>query len=105
MSTRKKIQQKELLIIDDFGGSAITGICEETLLSVIDERLSRKSLIIASQISISQRHKYFQNLWNANAFIDRGINNSYMIQLKGRSLREKYGAVADTSELNFEIEG
>ncbi len=94
LSYRKSLNSKKLLIIDDFGLGELNESTAANLLSLVDERYRVSSLIICSQIHPTDWHAYFGNQFKADAFVDRVLNQSYRIEIQGRSLREVYGAVA-----------
>ncbi len=94
LSYRKSLNKKDVLIIDDFGLGELSDTTASNLLTLIDERYQEKSLIICSQIHPTDWHAYFGDQFKGDAFLDRVINQSYKIDIKGRSLRETYGAAA-----------
>jgi len=49
----KKITSVQLLILDDFGLQSMDNTAREVLLDIIDERHSKASTILASQIPVS----------------------------------------------------
>lgn len=85
---RRRLANKRLLIIDDFGMGQFTEQTRTDLLSLIDERVGSASTIIAGQLPFEKWHDFIGNPYTADALMDRLINSSYKIQLKGRSLRE-----------------
>lgn len=85
---RASINSRPLVIIDDF---AMTPMDEETrddFLTLLDDRTGRGSLLLASQRPVEDWYEYFGRAYHADAIMDRLKNSSYLIRLKGRSLRE-----------------
>lgn len=83
-----KLARVNLLVIDDFGHSAIPDDLSSDLLEIIDDRDS-KSTIIASQLPTDLWHQTFANATVADAIMDRIIHSSYKFALEvERSLRD-----------------
>jgi len=55
------------------------------------DRHGLKSTVITSQLPVASWHEVIGDPTIADAICDRIINNSYRIELKGDSLRKKYG--------------
>ncbi len=87
---RHRLNSKRLLIIDDFGMSPMKAETLDDFLSLVDERKSRGSLIIASQRSFEHWYEYIspKGSYLGDALMDRLKNWSYFIELKGESLRK-----------------
>jgi len=83
----KKLNNTELLIMDDFGLSKMDNKEREVLMDIIEDRHGSKSTIIASQIPISKWYEVIGEGTIADAILDRIINSAYRIELKGKSLR------------------
>lgn len=84
----QKLQKVNLLILDDFGLHAFDNIAREILMDIIDDRYSRESTIISSQIPVSVWYDIIGEGTIADAILDRIINSSHRIDLKGESLRK-----------------
>lgn len=85
----KKIKQTELLILDDFGLQAFSRQDREILMDIIDERYDEGSTIISSQIPVSAWYDLIGEGTIADAILDRIVNSSHRIELKGESLRKE----------------
>jgi|SRR5690625_48559 len=84
----KKIKRTALLILDDFGLQAFDKQTREILMDIIDERYNAKSTVIASQIPVSAWYDLIGEGTIADAILDRIVNSSHRIKLKGESLRK-----------------
>lgn len=84
----KKISQVNLLILDDFGLQSMDNHARETMLDIIDERYQQNSTVIASQIPVSAWYDIIGEGTIADAILDRLINSSHRIDLKGESMRK-----------------
>lgn len=59
------------------------------LLQILEERYDRKSMIIVSQLPLDKWYDYIAEPTLADAIMDRLVNNSIHIELKGESMRRK----------------
>lgn len=85
-----QILKIDLLLLDDFG-LAPNLIPEQRrdLFNIIDDRHQTKSTIITSQLPIKNWHDYIGEPTIADAILDRLLENSHRIELKGPSLRKE----------------
>ena len=84
----KKLIKIELLILDDFGLQAFDNHARETLMDIIDDRFNKCSTIVASQLPVSVWYDIIGEGTIADAILDRIVNSSHRIDLKGESLRK-----------------
>ena len=85
----EKLTKTELLILDDFGLQAFDSQDRETLMDIIDDRHGNRSTIISSQIPVSAWYEVIGGEGTiADAILDRIVNSSHRIDLKGESLRK-----------------
>ena len=77
----KKLSKYDLLIIDDFGISAMDEQAKADLLEIAEDRYSARSTILTSQLPISDWHPYLGGGLVADAILDRLIHNAYKITL------------------------
>jgi len=61
----------------------------ETLMDVIDDRYNQVSTIVLSQIPVSVWYDIKGEETIAVAILDRIVNSSHLIDLKGESLRKR----------------
>jgi len=81
------IARTDLLIIDDWGLSALTEQERRDLLEILEDRHGIRSTIITSQLPVEHWHETIGNPTLADAILDRIIHNAYKIQLRGGSMR------------------
>lgn len=84
----KKLNNTDLLILDDFGLQAFDNFAREALMDIIEDRFNKSSTIIASQIPVSVWYEIIGESTIADAILDRIVNSSHRIDLKGESLRK-----------------
>lgn len=87
--TLARIAKIDLLLLDDF---ALVPINEEQcrdLLEVVDDRCNKKSTILISQLPVENWHQTMSNATIADAILDRLVNSSYKLCLKGPSKRKE----------------
>jgi DNA replication protein DnaC len=85
----EKILKTDLLILDDFGLQSFDNHGREALMDIIDDRYNKSSTIISSQIPVSAWYDIIGEGTIADAILDRIVNSSHRIDLKGESLRKK----------------
>lgn len=83
-----KLIKADLLILDDFGLQSFDNHAREALMDIIDDRYNKTSTIIASQIPVSAWYDIIGEGTIADAILDRIVNSSHRIDLKGESLRK-----------------
>jgi DNA replication protein DnaC len=84
----ERIENKHLLILDDWGLTPLDTAARLALLQIIEDRHSRYSTIITSQLPVSAWHQYINENTMADAILDRIIYQSHRIELKGESMRK-----------------
>ena len=60
------------------------------VLQSIDDRYHKKSLILSSQLAVSDWYSIFSNEMLAEACLDRIVHKAIRFTLKGDSMRKKY---------------
>lgn len=86
MSTLAKTN---VLVIDDWGLTALTDSERSDLLEVLEDRHNLQSTIITSQLPVKHWHDVIGNATLADAILDRLVHNAYTIELKGENMRAK----------------
>ncbi|WP_439490215.1 IS21-like element helper ATPase IstB [Algoriphagus sp.] len=84
----KKLQNTQLLILDDFGLQAFDSVTREIVMDIIDDRFGESSTIVSSQIPVSAWYDLIGEGTIADAILDRLVNSSHRLDLKGESLRK-----------------
>ncbi len=84
----RKLQNTDVLILDDFGLQAFDATAREIVLDIIDDRFTEKSTIVSSQLPVSTWYDIIGEGTIADAILDRLVNSSHRIDLKGESLRK-----------------
>src|SRR5664279_5054246 len=79
------------LILDDWGPEPLTADQRCDLLEIVDDRYDKGSLLIISQVPVSQWHDVIADPTLGDAILDRIIHNAHRIELKGDSLRRRTG--------------
>lgn len=83
-----KLKKCDLLIFDDFGLTKFNLQETRDFLELIEDRNSVKACIFISQIPVSKWYELFTDPTLADAIMDRLVNNSYQIEIKGPSMRK-----------------
>ena len=87
----KKIEKTDVLIIDDFAIQHLDTQSRLSLLEIFEDRHGRKTTIIISQLPVTKWHEIIGDPTIADAICDRIIHSSFRIELKGESVRKRYG--------------
>lgn len=88
----QKIMKNKVVIIDDFGLEELSPTMRLALLDILEDRHTRKSTIMISQLPVTLWHNLIGDPTIADAVMDRLAYNSHRIELKGESVRrEMYG--------------
>ena len=78
-----------LLLLDDLGPDRLNASQRRDLMEIIEERHSRGSTLIASQLPVKAWHDLIGEPTFADAILDRLVHNAYRLELEGqRSMRE-----------------
>jgi DNA replication protein DnaC len=84
----QSFEKIDLVIIDDFGLQEMDMQTRMMLLTLLEDRYERKSFIITSQLDIPMWYDYIAEPTIADAIMDRLINTSHHVELKGQSMRK-----------------
>jgi len=84
----KKYSRFKLLVLDDFGVSAMAEDDATNLFEIIEDRTELNSTIITSQLPVSDWYNYLNNNTVADAILDRIVHSSHRIELSGPSMRK-----------------
>jgi len=84
-----QIAKTHLIIIDDWGLTALSHQEQRDLLEILEDRHGIHSTIIAGQLPIEHWHQLIDNPTIADATLDRLVCNAYKISLQGESMRKK----------------
>lgn len=88
---RRALTRPQVLILDDFGVAPITEPEKEDLFELLEARTDVGSTLITGQLSPSEWYTYLSAGHLADAIMDRIIQRSHSIELKGKSLRTRLG--------------
>ncbi|NME73049.1 IS21-like element helper ATPase IstB [Flammeovirga aprica] len=83
----KKMERTDLLIIDDFGIHEFNNEVRTAFLDIIEMRYDQSSSIVCSQLPVSKWYDTIGEPTIADAILDRIVNSSHRLDLKGKSLR------------------
>ena len=92
----KKLCQTKTLVLDDFGLRSYSHDEANTLVDLLEERSRKGPVIVTSQVDPKGWGKLFEDPVIAEAIVDRLINPSQKITLKGGSYRERLGQNSKT---------
>jgi DNA replication protein DnaC len=87
----RALAKTELLVLDDWGLATLSASEARELLEVIDDRCTRHSTLIASQLPVDARHGAIPDPSIADALLDRVVHTAHKIVLRGESMRKLRG--------------
>jgi DNA replication protein DnaC len=84
----ESLSKTQLLILDDFGLTHLGQQQQLDLMEIMEDRHSKSSTIIASQLPVSSWFDVIGQETIADAILDRLVHTSHRLELKGDSLRK-----------------
>lgn len=86
----KTLSKTTLIVLDDWGLTALSVQDRADLLEILDDRVNTGSTLIASQLPVDSWHAYLGEPTLADAILDRLVHHSHRIELKvpGESMRK-----------------
>jgi DNA replication protein DnaC len=84
-----QLSKIDLLILDDFGLTPLTASVRNDVFNLIEDRHQLKSTIITSQLPVKDWHSYIAEPTVADALMDRLLEHTHRIDVKGESMRRK----------------
>ena len=93
----------DVLVLDDFGLSAMRDTDRQSLLDVLEDRYGNSSTIVTSQLPTKTWHEYLGDPTVADSICDRLVHNAHRVDLKGPSRRRDgaRGAHRDNSNVGL----
>ncbi len=91
MRLLKRIEKAAILVLDDWGLSALSAQDRADLLEILDDRVQTRSTIVISQLPVDTWHAYLGEPTVADAILDRLVHHSHRIPLamQGDSMRKQ----------------
>jgi DNA replication protein DnaC len=90
-----QLARTELIVLDDFGLSAISDEQRRDLLEILEDRYERRSTLVTSQFPVEHWHQLIGDPTLADAILDRLVHNAYRLELKGESMRKQRKRLTD----------
>jgi DNA replication protein DnaC len=84
-----QLAKTDVLLLDDWGMSALDSQTRADLLEIIDDRAASRATIITSQLPIEHWHAWIGDATIADAILDRVMQRNHRFTLTGESLRQK----------------
>ena len=82
-----QLAKTDVLILDDWAVAALDAGTRADLLEIIDDRAATRGTIITSQLPVEHWHSWIGDATIADAMLDRLLQRTHRITLKGESLR------------------
>ena len=97
-----RIEKQDLLIIDDFGLQPLDAPNRHMLLEIMEDRHGNRSTIFTSQLPVAKWYDIIGEQTIADAILDRVVHDAHRIELKGESLRKRYGMRNETNMISMQ---
>lgn len=81
------LAKTDVLVLDDWGVSALDATMRADLLEIIDDRAAHKATIVTTQLPIDHWHGWIGDATIADAILDRLMQRIQRINLTGESMR------------------
>ncbi len=95
-----QLARTELIVLDDFGLSAMSDEQRRDLLEIFEDRYERRSTLVTSQFPLEHWHTLIGDPTLADAILDRLVHNAYRLELKGESMRKQRKRLTDHEASN-----
>ena len=82
------IAKVDLLILDDWGLTALGDQERRLILEILEDRHGNRSTLVTSQFPVEHWHESIGDPTLADAILDRLVHNAYRITMKGESMRK-----------------
>ena len=94
-----RLLRVDILVLDDFGISALREQDRQALLDVLEDRHGNRSTLVTSQLPSKRWHEYVDAPTLADSICDRLVHNAHRVELKGPSRRkpERNGTQPDST--------
>lgn len=98
MTTPKRIERADLLILDDFGMQTFDSQGSGIMMDIIEDRHQRRTTMITSQVPVKNWHGIIEEKTVADAILDRLVHHSLRVELFGESIRKRKTKSENTYE-------
>jgi DNA replication protein DnaC len=82
-----RLAKADVLVLDDWGLSALKEQQRHDLLEVVEDRYGRTSTVVTSQLPLDKWHQWVGDPTIADAILDRLVRNAYKVELTGPTRR------------------
>lgn len=83
-----KLAKTQLLVLDDWGLTALTVAQAQDVLDILEDRNGNGATMIVTQIPVDEWHGRMGDPTIADAILDRLVHGAYRIELRGESMRK-----------------
>lgn len=100
-----RLQRNDVLVLDDFGLSAMRDADRQGLLDVLEDRYGNASTIVTSQLPTKTWHEYLGDPTVADSICDRLVHNAHRVDLRGGSRRRDGARAAANEKSTTDLDG
>lgn len=95
-----RLARLDVLVLDDFLIAPLKDLERRDLLEVLEDRYSKCSTVITSQLETKHWHQGLSDPTIADAICDRVVHNAHVLALRGPSIRAKKGLNGKDNKTN-----
>ncbi len=99
INLRTRIAKCSLLIVDDWAICPITVNGRQDIFELFEDKTEKGSLLIASQLPVTEWHGYINEPTIADAMIDRVVHRSHIMAINGDSMRKLKGNLEEVENV------
>ena len=87
----RDLARLSVIVLDDWGLAPVDAARARDLLEILDDRTGRHSVIVTSQLPVSDWHRQLNEPTLADAILDRLVHGAVRFELRGASMRAVRG--------------
>jgi DNA replication protein DnaC len=97
-ATLGRLAKLDVLVLDDFLIAPLKDQERRDLVEILEDRYGKVSTVVTSQVPTKNWHETLGDPTMADAICDRLVHNAHVIAIRGPSMRQKKGMLADTNQ-------
>lgn len=86
-----RLARIDVLIVDDWAHAPMAESERRDFLEICEDRYQMRSTILTSQLPVAKWHEQIGDPTLADSILDRLVHNAHRLEMKGESMRKKYG--------------
>jgi len=87
-----RMAKVDVLVVDDWAMAPLGDLERRDFLEICEDRYQIRSLVLTSQLPLTQWHAQIGDPTLADSILDRLVHNAHRIEMQGESMRKKRAA-------------